>query len=58
MSIEIQNYLVYSIVFIALVKFTKPVWEILYKSLFKKKSALIEDTSCYTGTCAKCKVKS
>lgn len=58
MSLEIQNYLVYSIVFIALVKFTEPVWEILYKLLFKKKSTIAENTSCYTGTCAKCKVKS
>lgn len=58
MSIEIQNYLVYFIVFVALMKFTQPIWEILYKFLFKKKTELLEETSCYTGTCAKCKVRS
>ncbi|MBK8394877.1 MAG: hypothetical protein IPL26_06465 [Leptospiraceae bacterium] len=58
MSFEIQNYLVYSIVFVAFIKFTQPVWKILYKLAFKKNTYIPEDTSCYTGTCAKCKVKS
>ncbi len=58
MSLDIQNYLVYSIVFIAFLKFTQPVWVFFYKILFNKKSPVVADTSCYTGTCAKCKVKS
>ncbi|HRG47671.1 MAG TPA: hypothetical protein PLX69_12645 [Leptospiraceae bacterium] len=57
MSLEFQNYLVYSIVLIALVKFTQPIWTFFYKLLFNKKKIQSEDTSCYTGTCAKCKVK-
>lgn len=57
MNIEMQNYLVYSIVLVALIKFTQPVWTFLYKLIFNKKKSELEDTSCYTGTCAKCKVK-
>lgn len=57
MNLEIQNYLVYTIVLAALIKFTQPIWTFLYQLFFTKKSSIVEDTSCYTGTCAKCKVK-
>lgn len=58
MSLDFQNYLVYGIVFFALVKFTQPIWMFFYRSIFNKNTPVVENTSCYTGTCAKCKVKS
>lgn len=57
MNVWIQNYIVYAIVLVAFIKLSQPIWEFIYKIVFKKKQVLIEDNSCYTGTCAKCKVR-
>lgn len=57
MNLETQNWIVYGIVFTALAKFTFPIWKLIYKKLFVKKVYKQEDTSCYTGTCARCKIK-
>ncbi|HMV41954.1 MAG TPA: hypothetical protein PK079_01285 [Leptospiraceae bacterium] len=58
MNLIWQNYFVYLIVLIAFIKLTQPIWEFLYRIAFAKKEVLVEDNSCYTGTCAKCKVRS
>lgn len=55
MSLEIQTYLVYSIVLIAFYLFTKPIWDILI-SLVKPKKINFAKETIYHKSCSKCKI--